>query len=104
NLIKNAVHYGKDGKVLGIELTETTNDFQLLIWDQGSGISNVDIGNVFERMYRSDYSRNNSFGGSGLEVSITKELVEKNNGRIRIESITWKTTTLFFSNNILSNI
>src|SRR5699024_1069781 len=34
NLIKNAVHYGKDGKVLGIELTETTNDFQLLIWDQ----------------------------------------------------------------------
>ena len=35
NLIKNAVHYGKDGKVLGIELTETTNDFQLLIWDQG---------------------------------------------------------------------
>ncbi|WP_165379478.1 HAMP domain-containing histidine kinase, partial [Staphylococcus aureus] len=28
NLIKNAVHYGKDGKVLGIELTATTNDFQ----------------------------------------------------------------------------
>ena len=77
NLIKNAVHYGKDRKVLGIELTETTNDFQLLIWDQGSGISNVDIGNVFERMYRSDYSRNNSFGGSGLGLSIAKELVEK---------------------------
>jgi signal transduction histidine kinase len=97
NLIKNAVHYGKDGKVLGIELTETTNDFQLLIWDQGSGISNVDIGNVFERMYRSDYSRNNSFGGSGLGLSIAKELVEKNHGRIWVESIPWKKTTFGFS-------
>src|SRR5699024_11497462 len=77
--------------------TETTNDFQLLIWDQGSGISNVDIGNVFERMYRSDYSRNNSFGGSGLGLSIAKELVEKNHGRIWVESIPWKKTTFGFS-------
>src|SRR5699024_4401452 len=86
NLLKHDEHNGKDRKVLGIELKETNNDFQLLIWDQGSGISNVDIGNVFERMYRSDYSRNNSFGGSGLGLSIAKELVEKNHGRIWVES------------------
>src|SRR5699024_12699121 len=94
NLIKNAVHYGKDGKVLGLELTETTNDFQLRIWDQGSGISNVDIGNDFERMYRSDYSRNDSFGGSGVGLSIAKELVEQNYGRRWVERIQWKRTTL----------
>ena len=96
NLIKNAVHYGKDGKVLGIELTETTNDFQLLIWDQGSGISNVDIGNVFERMYRSDYSRNNSFGGSGLGLSIAKELVEKTTDEFGLKAFRGKNDFWFF--------
>ncbi|MBA4495076.1 HAMP domain-containing histidine kinase [Paenactinomyces guangxiensis] len=37
NIIKNTVHYGKEGKVLGIELIETAHEYQLLIWDQGPG-------------------------------------------------------------------
>ncbi|MEN1939412.1 HAMP domain-containing sensor histidine kinase [Paenibacillus sp. 102] len=97
NLIKNALYYGKPGKILGIELLETTNDYQLLIWDKGPGISKHDLENVFERMYRSEQSRNPSHGGSGLGLAIAKALVEKNGGQIWVESIPWERTTFGFS-------
>lgn len=97
NLMKNAIYYGKVGKVVGIELLETTSEYQLLIWDKGPGISNNDLENVFERMYRSDQSRNASHGGSGLGLAIAKALVEKNGGQIWVESIPWKKTTFSFS-------
>jgi len=97
NLIKNAIYYGKDGKTLGIELLETDTDYELLIWDKGPGIPKHDLQNVFERMYRSEQSRNSSSGGSGLGLSISKALVEKNGGHIWVESTPWKRTTFGFS-------
>ncbi|MGG0241049.1 sensor histidine kinase [Bacillus rhizoplanae] len=97
NLMKNAIYYGKPGKVVGIELSETTNEYHLLIWDKGPGISKSDLENVFERMYRSDQSRNPSHGGSGLGLAIAKALVEKNGGQIWVESIPWEKTTFGFS-------
>ncbi|MCU5501038.1 HAMP domain-containing histidine kinase [Bacillus wiedmannii] len=97
NLIKNAIYYGKDGKTLGIELLETDTDYELLIWDKGPGIPKHDLQNVFERMYRSEQSRNSSSGGSGLGLSISKALVERNGGHIWGESTPWKRTTFGFS-------
>ncbi|MGE6402898.1 ATP-binding protein [Bacillus cereus] len=92
NLIKNAIIYGKEGKVLGIELIESHKEFQLLIWDKGQGIAKHELDNVFERMYRSDQSRNSINGGSGLGLSIAKSLVEKNQGKIWVESSPWNKT------------
>ncbi|MBE7099947.1 sensor histidine kinase [Bacillus cereus] len=97
NLIKNAIYYGKDGKTLGIELLETDTDYELLIRDKGPGIPKHDLQNVFERMYRSEQSRNSSSGGSGLGLSISKALVEGNGGHIWVESTPWKRTTFGFS-------
>ncbi|WP_410985754.1 sensor histidine kinase [Bacillus cereus] len=97
NLLKNAIHYGKPGKIVGIELLEMTNDYQLLIWDKGPGISTDELDNVFERMYRIEQSRNPSHGGSGLGLAIAKALVEKNGGQIWVESIPWERTTFGFS-------
>ncbi|WP_142398741.1 sensor histidine kinase [Bacillus wiedmannii] len=97
NLIKNAIYYGKDGKTLGIELLEIDTDYELLIWDKGPGIPKHDLQNVFERMYRSEQSRNSSSGGSGLGLSISKALVERNGGHIWVESTPWKRTTFGFS-------
>lgn len=93
NIVKNAVYYGKEGKVLGVELAETADDYRLLIWDRGPGISQADLVHVFERMYRSDQSRHATGGGSGLGLAIAKALVEKNRGRIWAESVPWEKTT-----------
>ena len=97
NLMKNAIYYGKDGKIIGVELLETDAAYELLIWDKGPGIPKHDLQNVFERMYRSEQSRNSSFGGSGLGLSISKALVERNGGHIWVESIPWERTTFGFS-------
>lgn len=97
NLIKNAIQYGNAGKIIGLDLIETIEEYQLFIWDKGPGIQEFEIDNVFNRMYRSDQARNSLNGGSGLGLSITKTLVEKNKGEIWVESIPWQKTTFAFS-------
>ncbi|SFE14785.1 His Kinase A (phospho-acceptor) domain-containing protein [Paenibacillus algorifonticola] len=92
NIIKNAIYYGGEGKVIGVELTQTAQEHQLLIWDRGPGISKVDIANVFERMYRADQARTLIKGGSGLGLAIAKALIEKNGGAIWVESEPWQKT------------
>lgn len=97
NMIKNVIQHGKKGKVIGIDMIETPHSYQLDIWDKGPGIPKADIGNVFERMYRGDQSRNQLNGGSGIGLAIAKTLVEKNKGEIWVESIPWIKTTFSLS-------
>lgn len=93
NIIKNAVQYGKEGREIGIELTENQHDYQVSIWDKGPGIPADELAHVFERMYRTDRSRNRSGGGSGLGLAIAQSLVEKQAGSIWAESIPGVKTT-----------
>lgn len=97
NLIENSIHYGKEGGVLGIELIETPQTYELSVWDQGQGISKEHLPNIFERMYRADQSRNSATGGSGLGLSIARALAEKNGGEITAESRPWEKTSFTFS-------
>src|SRR5699024_6263005 len=93
NMIKNVIQHGKKGKVIGVDMIETPHSYQLDIWDKGPGIPKADIGNVFERMYRGDQSRNNLNGGSGIGLAIGKSLVEKDKGEMWVESMAWIITT-----------
>ncbi|MRG28862.1 sensor histidine kinase [Laceyella tengchongensis] len=97
NIIKNTVNYGAEGKVLGVELSETDGEFQALIWDRGPGIAEEEMENVFKRMYRGDQSRNPLRGGSGLGLAIAKALVEKNHGNIWVQSVPWERTVFGIS-------
>lgn len=60
--------------------------------DTGIGIPKEDIELVFERFYRSDLSRNRGTGGTGIGLTISKSLVEENNGKISIQSEVGKGT------------
>ncbi|MED5049961.1 HAMP domain-containing sensor histidine kinase [Bacillus siamensis] len=96
NILKNAILYGKEGKegkVLGIELKENDKEFELLIWDRGPGIPKTESEKVFERMYRGDQSRSSGHSGSGLGLSIAKALIEKNQGRVWVDSTPYIKTT-----------
>ncbi|EKN66140.1 sensor histidine kinase [Neobacillus bataviensis LMG 21833] len=93
NLISNAIQYGGEGKALGLTLRNDEQSVYLDIWDKGKGISELHKDLVFERMYTLEDSRNKSYQGSGLGLTITKRLVEKMDGQIFLNSKPYEKTT-----------
>jgi len=93
NLMDNAIRYGSDGAVIGIRLRSDETYVYIDVWDQGKGISEQHHDLVFERMYTLEDSRNKSFQGSGLGLTITKRLVEQIGGQITLRSKPFKKTT-----------
>jgi signal transduction histidine kinase len=92
NLLSNAITYGHDGKALGITLRSNDMYVYVDIWDRGKGIDEYHIDKVFERMYTLEDSRNLSYQGSGLGLTITKRLVEALGGEIHLSSVPYEKT------------
>ncbi|WP_432667075.1 sensor histidine kinase [Wukongibacter baidiensis] len=86
NLITNALRYGDDGKVLGITLKNDGEEVAISIWDKGKGIAKEYQRSVFNRLFTLEDSRNKMYQGSGLGLSITKQLVEQLDGEIDLRS------------------
>lgn len=86
NLVSNAISYGDAGGVIGLKLYSDENKVYIDVWDQGKGISEVHQDKVFERLYTLEDSRNRSYQGSGLGLTITKRLTEQMNGSIALIS------------------
>ncbi|MCR6108514.1 sensor histidine kinase [Salipaludibacillus agaradhaerens] len=93
NLISNAIRYGSDGNIIGIEVRYDEEALFIDIWDQGKGIQAIDKDQVFERMFTLEDSRNKQYQGSGLGLTITKRLVEEMGGEISLSSIPFEKTT-----------
>lgn len=93
NLISNAIRYGRDGKLVGLTLREDASYVYVDIMDRGKGIQEAHFDRIFERMYTLEDSRNKQFQGSGLGLTITKRLVEKQQGQISLSSKPYKNTT-----------
>lgn len=93
NLLSNAIQYGSDGKVLGLSLQADNQEVWIDVWDRGKGIAKSRQDLVFERMYTLEESRNKAFQGSGLGLTITKNLVERMNGTIHVTSRPYEKTT-----------
>ena len=83
NIIGNSIKYmDKDKGIINIRLTEDNDSVRVEIEDNGKGIATKDLGNIFERFYRTDASRNSSRGGSGIGLSIVKKIIEDHGGYI----------------------
>ncbi len=93
NLLKNAVDYNKPDGTVRIELKKKDAHVILSIQDTGVGIESKDIPHIFERFYKADSARVQSHSsGSGLGLSIVKEIVSDHKGTITIESVLGKGT------------
>lgn len=89
NILSNAVKFTDEGKVsLEIKVIETNEEeckINIIISDTGIGIEKKDIVKVFDKFYQLDSSISRKYGGSGLGLYITKELLNLMNGDVRIE-------------------
>ncbi|WP_042470533.1 sensor histidine kinase [Bacillus ndiopicus] len=97
NLISNAISYGADGNIIGINVRADEQNVYVEVWDRGKGIDELHIDCVFERMYTLDDSRNKNYQGSGLGLTITKRLVERLGGEIHLSSKPNEQTIFTFS-------
>ncbi|MFD0587233.1 sensor histidine kinase [Paenibacillus sp. GCM10027627] len=97
NLMTNAFRYGSGGGEIGIVFRDETDWVWVDLWDRGAGITSQDLPRVFERFYTGEASRNASIRGTGLGLTITKNLIEKQGGRISVSSVPGEKTTFSFS-------
>ncbi|TJY42827.1 HAMP domain-containing histidine kinase [Cohnella pontilimi] len=97
NLISNALRYGREGKEIGISLREEPNVVWVEVWDRGNGVAEQDLPRIFERLYTGEASRNSTLQGTGLGLTIAKNLVEKQGGRIAVTSAPHEKTVFSFS-------
>jgi signal transduction histidine kinase len=99
NIINNSVKYRRDtDSRIVLRVSEPSGvDIKVEIEDNGKGISEKDAVKIFDRMYRTDASRNSKQGGSGIGLSIAKKVVENHQGRIWATGEEGKGMTIHFT-------
>ena len=97
NIISNSVKYmGHDKGEIDIRILDEGESIRIEIEDDGKGIPAKDIGNIFERFYRTDSSRNSMQGGSGIGLSIVKKIIEDHGGYVWATSKVGEGTCMHF--------
>lgn len=92
NLMENGIKYNIPGGKLTVDLYRIEDDAVVEFTDTGVGIPEDALAHIFERFYRVDKARSRKSGGSGLGLSIVRNLVERNRGEIHVESSVGKGT------------
>jgi signal transduction histidine kinase len=92
NILDNALRHSHENGELKIILKQTNNTCTLTISDTGEGIPPEELQRLGERFYRVDKSRTRKGGGSGLGLSIVKQIVFLHKGTLQIDSVLGKGT------------
>ena len=87
NLISNALRYVPNGGKVWLVLEQADGLVSLRVNDNGPGVPERDIPNLFERFWRGDKSRSRTSGGAGLGLAITRQLVEAQGGSISANNL-----------------
>jgi two-component system phosphate regulon sensor histidine kinase PhoR len=97
NLIDNAIQYSPSGAEVRINAAVEESMIRVAVEDTGPGIEPEHLPRLFERFYRVDPGRSRELGGTGLELSIVKHLVEAMGGTIDVENRVEKGSTFSFT-------
>lgn len=81
NLVDNAVKYGEP---VTVSLTVAQDMYLIRIEDNGPGVSEADLEAVFQPFYRSDPARDDPRGGSGLGLTVARDIIQAHGGQISL--------------------
>ncbi len=94
NVIGNAIKYGRqEDSIIKVELSNNDEWIKIEIKDNGPGIPEDKLSNIFNRFYRIDTERTKDFMSTGLGLAIAKEMAEAHGGKIYASSIMEKGST-----------
>jgi signal transduction histidine kinase len=95
NLIINARQAMSNGGRLRVDVreNEAANMAEIRVADSGVGIPPEQLRRIFEPFYTTKKPDENGHGGTGLGLSVCRQIIEQHNGRIRVESVIGKGST-----------
>src|SRR5207253_11199466 len=94
---ENAVKYSPDGSEIFVSVEDKGDHVSTAVSDRGMGIPTDEITQVFERFHRGRQVSSTNYGGLGLGLYITKQIVERHGGAIWVESKEGAGTSFHFS-------
>lgn len=86
NLLFNAVKYTPEGRTVHLEVSCRDDHIQIDVVDTGIGIPSGEIGNVFDEFFRATNAKKSEKDGTGLGLSLVKQIVERHGGTISVRS------------------
>jgi signal transduction histidine kinase len=95
NMISNAVKFSPEGATVTVGYERHGHLVRIFVRDEGRGIPDGSEEKVFDRFSQLDSSDRRHAAGSGLGMNISREIVERHNGRIAYDSVFGKGTTFY---------
>jgi signal transduction histidine kinase len=92
NLVSNAIKYTQEGEVR-VEIEPVDGTARITVADTGIGIPEAALPQLFEEFFRASNAKSMEDSGTGLGLSIVKDLVERYDGEIDVESVEGQGTT-----------
>jgi signal transduction histidine kinase len=96
NLRENAIKYSPDGGRIEIALSRHDSVVRFSVRDEGLGIAQDELAQIFDRFHRVDPNMTRGVGGTGLGLYICRELVEGMHGRMWVTSTEGEGSTFSF--------
>lgn len=84
NLLTNAIKYNVNGGQIHLQLQKKPTSLEIIVEDNGIGMTADQLAKVYDRFYRADASRTKQ--GTGLGLAIVKQIIELHGGTIQMES------------------
>ena len=86
NLLDNAVKYSRDEKVVEVSARRQKDSIVVAVADCGIGIGKKDSERIFDKFFRSPLPDGRKIPGSGIGLTLVKEIIEAHAGTIAVES------------------
>ncbi|WP_375751725.1 envelope stress sensor histidine kinase CpxA [Vibrio sp. HN007] len=80
NIIRNAIHYSEDQ--IRVTFAKGANTLSIVVEDNGEGVPDAELKEIFRPFYRVSYARDRNSGGAGLGLAITESAIRQHNGSI----------------------
>ena len=86
NLFSNSLKFTEPGGTINISIKDKDGETEIRFSDTGKGIPEEEINTVFERFVRADESSDNISGGTGIGLSLVREIIRLHGGSVAVES------------------
>jgi CheY-like chemotaxis protein/two-component sensor histidine kinase len=96
NLLTNAIKYSPQGGQIQVTVAREENEARVSVQDPGIGIPLAEQPRLFERFFRAANATTRNFGGLGIGLFVSREIIQRHGGRFEVESEEGRGSTFMF--------